>query len=299
VYQNVVRQFLPVCLILAQLLFLTGTSSAEETFAGLKFGVGLSLTLDTGKHDRIDTAEPDGNKIVRVIKEHNDIPRVLLETHYFFMPKKQFWLPFGSNLEPGEWGWGPFIGLEPGSEKVIKAIGGGLMVGFLRREKTNIEQKCENEAEALCKCTETDTKQGCEYRAKKACLLNCQRLCEKKAPDCPDSKKPTDTKSAATDNLQTNVSANPAANPPSDASCKEAVIKACNAPPTDADCKEVAASAKVKDSFNIGIGLMMDPSVKILGDGITENEPLPAGETTVRTKETSQWGVLFMVSYNF
>ncbi len=252
--------------------------------------MGLSLTLDTGKHNRIDTTEIDGNKIVRVTKEHNDIPRVLLETHYFFMPKKQFWLPFGSNLEPGEWGWGPFIGLEPGSEKVIKAIGGGLMVGFLRREKTNIGLKCENEAEASCKCAETDARQACEYRAKKDCLFNCQEQCE---------KKPASAETTAKGKTGAKTDPEASDNPPSDASCKKSVAKTCKEAPSAAECKEIADSSKVKDSFNIGIGLMMDPSVKILGDGINENEPLPAGETTVRTRETSQWGVLFMVSYNF
>jgi len=115
--------------------------------------------------------------------------------------------------------------------------------------------------------------------------------CEKK-PASADAKEKTGTKSG-------NSAAEASDNPPSDASCKKSVAKTCKEAPSAAECKEIAASTKVKDSFNIGIGLMMDPSVKILGDGITENEPLPAGETTVRTKETSQWGVLFMVSYNF
>jgi len=265
VYQNVVRQFLPVCLILAQLLFFTGTSSAEETFAGLKFGVGLSLTLDTGKHDRIDTAELDGNKIVRVIKEHNDIPRVLLETHYFFMPK----FPIGFlNLEPGEWGWGPFVGIQGGADKAIQAIGGGWMIGFLRKEeKTFPKQRCEVESQKKCNTVETYSKRVCERQEKDACEVKYIEDCSSEPVKVCEKKEKPEDKIACEAEIQ-------------------------------AKCK-TAFKAKVKDSFNIGIGLMMDPSVKILGDGITENEPLPAGETTVRTKETSQWGVLFMVSYNF
>ena len=54
-----------------------------------------------------------------------------------------------------------------------------------------------------------------------------------------------------------------------------------------------------RSSFNIGIGVALDPNVKVLGDGLTPNEPLPAGETTVRFKEEARWGVLTLVSFTF
>jgi len=218
-YQNVVRQILPVCLILAQLLFLTGTSSAED-FAGLKFGVWLSLTLDTGKHHRIDSAELDSRNVVRVTKERDDIARVMFETHWFYVPKGTsfFW-----TADAGKWGWGPFVSFEPGSDKAIKAIGAGLMVGFLQKEMTNAEA-----AEAATKCDTVTS---------------------------DDAKK----------------------------KCK-----------TDAEAK-----TKANNSFNIGIGFVVDPSAQVLADSITENEPLPAGETKIRFKETSQWGFLIMSSYSF
>lgn len=52
-------------------------------------------------------------------------------------------------------------------------------------------------------------------------------------------------------------------------------------------------------SFNIGIGAIVDPSVKVLGDGIRQDEPLPQGETQIRFKHTDQWGFLIITSYSF
>ncbi|MBI3528385.1 MAG: hypothetical protein HY067_10495 [Betaproteobacteria bacterium] len=58
-------------------------------------------------------------------------------------------------------------------------------------------------------------------------------------------------------------------------------------------------SGSTNSSFNVGLGMVIDPSVQVLGDGITKNQPLPAGETTIRYKETSQRGVLLLFSYTF
>ena len=53
-------------------------------------------------------------------------------------------------------------------------------------------------------------------------------------------------------------------------------------------------------SWNIGVGAFLEPAVKVLGDGIVANQPLPAGKSTdVRTKEISRWGFLLMTSFSF
>lgn len=52
-------------------------------------------------------------------------------------------------------------------------------------------------------------------------------------------------------------------------------------------------------SWNFGLGVMVDPKVRILDDGIEEGSPLPANETYARTKVTDQWGLLLMTSYGF
>ena len=52
-------------------------------------------------------------------------------------------------------------------------------------------------------------------------------------------------------------------------------------------------------SWNLGLGLVIDPSVKVLGDGMKENKPLPEGESQVRFKEKSQCGLLVLFSFSF
>jgi hypothetical protein len=53
------------------------------------------------------------------------------------------------------------------------------------------------------------------------------------------------------------------------------------------------------DSFNIGIGVMVNPNSQVLGDGIQKNQPLPTGETTVRLRKTTEMGYLVTFSYSF
>lgn len=52
-------------------------------------------------------------------------------------------------------------------------------------------------------------------------------------------------------------------------------------------------------SWNFGIGAIYDPSIKVLGNGIVADRPLPAGETTLRTTEVGGWGLMLMSSFNF
>jgi hypothetical protein len=53
------------------------------------------------------------------------------------------------------------------------------------------------------------------------------------------------------------------------------------------------------DGLNIGFGYVVDPSVKMLGDGVIENSPLPVGETQIRYKEKSQSGIFLLASFGF
>lgn len=116
--RTLIRIVLPVVSLLA------GASPAlagDNSFAGLKFGIGLSSTFDTGSRDRVDEAEIDGSGRVRVLKTNNTVARIMLETHYFFQPKD--WL-----------GVGPFVAVQPGSNEVINALGIGLMFGLRRSD---------------------------------------------------------------------------------------------------------------------------------------------------------------------
>jgi len=212
VYQNVVRQIMPVCLILAQLLFITGISFAEEAvktdsdkktendskkgfqeFAGINFGVGLALTFKHGEN-RVESASVQ-NGIVRVDKESNRTPKVMFETHYFFQPK---WLDNILKEKPEDrtnWGIGPFVAIQPGDSggRVIDTYGLGILMGFRR-----------------------DGQSG---------------------------------------------------NP--------------------------------RGSWNIGVGYVVTTGAKVLGDGIEEGQPLPAGEKDVRYKETNQPGWMIMASFSW
>jgi hypothetical protein len=54
-----------------------------------------------------------------------------------------------------------------------------------------------------------------------------------------------------------------------------------------------------KGSFNIGLGFVYDPSVKVLADDFKVGEPIPTGESSIRTKEITQMGIGIIVSYGF
>lgn len=53
---------------------------------------------------------------------------------------------------------------------------------------------------------------------------------------------------------------------------------------------------QIRKAFNLGVGIVVDPKTKILGDGVEPDKPLPAGETEIRFKETDQWGVVVLFS---
>ncbi len=56
---------------------------------------------------------------------------------------------------------------------------------------------------------------------------------------------------------------------------------------------------KESTSFNVGLGLVLDSNVQVLGDGIKKGQPLPAGETDVRFKKVSRLGAVLMTSFSF
>jgi hypothetical protein len=116
----------------------TECQAAEDAeFAGLNFGVGISSTFDLGENDRVTEAELVAG-LVRVTNEDNVRARIMLESHYFFAPDDDL-LGIANNTGAGkEWGIGPFVALQPGTDEIIEAIGMGVMVGFKRsRDSSN------------------------------------------------------------------------------------------------------------------------------------------------------------------
>jgi hypothetical protein len=52
-------------------------------------------------------------------------------------------------------------------------------------------------------------------------------------------------------------------------------------------------------SFNVGLGVVINPKTQVLGDGIEADQDLPTGETTVRFKTKSVWGIQLMTTFQF
>lgn len=53
------------------------------------------------------------------------------------------------------------------------------------------------------------------------------------------------------------------------------------------------------ESFNLGLGIAVNPNVQTLGAGIVRDAPLPVGETEIRYREESQWGAILLFSRTF
>lgn len=109
---------------------MTAPAFMSLTFCAVtSFGVGISLTFDTGQHSRVKSASiVDG--IVRIDDENDKIARVMLESHRFFTPDPNFLGIDSMGVE--KWGIGPFVALQPGTDEIIEAIAVGVMVGFRR-----------------------------------------------------------------------------------------------------------------------------------------------------------------------
>lgn len=52
-------------------------------------------------------------------------------------------------------------------------------------------------------------------------------------------------------------------------------------------------------SLNIGIGGIVYPSVKVLGEGMEANQPLSQNETEVRTQKVTKYGIAVVASFGF
>jgi hypothetical protein len=99
---------------------------ATKSFGGLTFGIGLGLSLNTQSTSRVTSASVV-NGIVRVTQTDDASADFVLETHYFFVPNRNFF-----SVPQGDWGHGPFVGIvaSPTGTNVIAAYTLGWMIGF-------------------------------------------------------------------------------------------------------------------------------------------------------------------------
>jgi hypothetical protein len=210
-----------VCVGAVGLVAFGGALGAQGFDAGqFGFGAALGVAVDTGEVDRVEEATVV-NGVVRVSKESNTSARVMLETHYLFEANRRKFLAVG---DPWNWGWGPFVAIQPGSEDLVENLAGGFLVSFRR---------CISPGAVVPQAVAAaeDTREG-------------KPAPERKSDDCEGD------------------------------------------------------AAKRRGAFNVGVGVVLDPSAKVLGDGLVANEPLPPGETEIRFKETDQWGVLVLFSFS-
>lgn len=101
----------------------------RREFAGIGFGIAPSVVFGGSREvesaEIVTTTPPGGGtptSTVRVKTSHQAVPSLLLETHYFFVPK----------YDDGKTqvGHGPFLSLEVGEDDVIGGLGFGYMVGW-------------------------------------------------------------------------------------------------------------------------------------------------------------------------
>jgi hypothetical protein len=106
----------------------TPPAPPTQTFGGLSFGVGVSLALGVQSNDRVVSASVV-NGIVRVNGTGNASAGLILESHYFFVPQRNFF-----TVPAGAWGHGPFVAIVADTggtnSNVITAYGLGWMIGL-------------------------------------------------------------------------------------------------------------------------------------------------------------------------
>jgi hypothetical protein len=59
------------------------------------------------------------------------------------------------------------------------------------------------------------------------------------------------------------------------------------------------AATSPNSSWNLGVGLRIDPSAQVLGDGFVANQPLPPNETAIRFRNEPRVGVTVLSSFSF
>lgn len=127
--------FLYLC---SALMFWSGRTSANadaSSFAGLKFGIGLALTVPFDFDDdesSVREALVDGNGIVRTVVEEKRSPRLVLESHFFFNSNRILGWDFCPGNTPCA--HGPYVAIEAGGadRAAITAYSLGWMLGFKR-----------------------------------------------------------------------------------------------------------------------------------------------------------------------
>jgi hypothetical protein len=96
-------------------------TKAQAEFMGLAFGVGVGFSYSFD--DVVSQASIDGaGKIVAETRQRQ-LPRVILESHYYGLCKT-------ASCNAGSFGVGPYFGIVAKSDKLISAFSAGVMFGW-------------------------------------------------------------------------------------------------------------------------------------------------------------------------
>jgi len=96
-------------------------AQAGESFLGISFGVGVGVSV--AADDIVSEAALGPGNTVVAVKRARQLPRVILETHYYG------WCASRACKE-GRFGWGPYLAVVAKSDKLISAFSAGLMFGW-------------------------------------------------------------------------------------------------------------------------------------------------------------------------
>lgn len=96
-------------------------AEAGESFLGISFGVGVGVSL--AADDIVSEAAIGPNNTVVAVKRARQLPRVILETHYYGWCSSRA-------CKAGRFGWGPYFAVIAKSDELISAFSAGLMFGW-------------------------------------------------------------------------------------------------------------------------------------------------------------------------
>jgi hypothetical protein len=95
--------------------------SAQMSFLGMSFGVGVGVSFS--EEDVVSEAEIGSNGTIVATKTENQLPRVVLESHYYG------WCRSGK-CNAGRFGVGPYFAIVAKTEKLLSAFSAGVMFGW-------------------------------------------------------------------------------------------------------------------------------------------------------------------------
>jgi hypothetical protein len=100
-------------------------AAAETNFMGVSFGVGVGISVSDG--EIVSQAEVGPDNTIVGLKTETQLPRVVLESHYYDFCKTK-------SCNAGKFGIGPYFAIVAKSEKLLSAFSAGLMFGWRDRK---------------------------------------------------------------------------------------------------------------------------------------------------------------------